>query len=133
MFNANVLRNGVAAPAAAAESERRSELEVVNIADTALRARSIDENTAGFHAGSKGIEFFPLIHCIQIDGRGMAIAAIFQQALGFLNSFLEGLLGSLNRLLIILQLLKLQLIWVKLIQQILFHCIIMHLYKIISK
>ena len=96
MFNANVLRNGVAAPAAAAESERRSELEVVNVADAALRARSIDENTAGFHAGSELGYLFLLVDLIEIDGARVAVAAVGDEFLGLGEGVLD-ILGAIHR------------------------------------
>ena len=96
MFNADVLRNGVAAPAAAAESERRSELEVVNVTDTALRARSIDENTAGFHAGSELGYLFLLVDLIEIDGARVAVAAVGDEFLGLGEGVLD-ILGAIHR------------------------------------
>ena len=96
MFNTNVLRNGVAAPAAAAESERRSELEVVNVADTALRARSINENTAGFHAGCELSYLFLLVDLIEINGARVAVAAVGNEFLGLLEGVLD-ILGAIHR------------------------------------
>ena len=96
MFNADVLRNGVAAPAAAAESERRSELEVVDVADAALRARSIDENTAGFHARGELGYLFLLVDLIEIDGARVAVAAVGDEFLGLLEGVLD-ILGAIHR------------------------------------
>ena len=96
MFNANVLRNGVAAPAAAAKGERRSELEVVNVADTALRARSINENTASFHAGCELSYLLLLVDLVEIDGARVAVAAVGNEFLGLLEGVLD-ILGAIHR------------------------------------
>ena len=46
-----VFGNAVAAPGTAAERQRGSKLEVVKIADTALRGGRVNENAAGLHSG----------------------------------------------------------------------------------
>ena len=50
MLYSNVFGNGVAAPRAAAQRKRRSELKVIQIADTAERRRGVDDKTAGLHS-----------------------------------------------------------------------------------
>ena len=96
MFDSNVLRNGIPAPAPAAESERRSELEVVDVADTALRARSINENTARFHARSELGNLFLLVDLIEIDGARVAVASVSNEFLRLLKSVLN-ILGAIHR------------------------------------
>ena len=49
MLYADVLRNGVSAPRAAAQRKRGSKLEVVKVTYAAVRRRCIDEYAAGLH------------------------------------------------------------------------------------
>ena len=58
MFNAYVFADAVTAPAAAAQREGGSQFEVVQVADTALRRRSVDKDTARLHSA---LEFFHLV------------------------------------------------------------------------
>ena len=81
VFNADVLGDGVAAPAAATKRERGSEHEVVDITDTALRARSVDENAARLHARSELAELGLLVHLVEVDRAGVAVAAVRNELL----------------------------------------------------
>ena len=83
MLYAHILRYGVSAPAAAAESKGRSHFEVVQIADAALGRGGIDHNSAGFHSGRKSIQHFRLLLCICIQGSRMAVTAVGNQPLRF--------------------------------------------------
>ena len=58
VLDANVLGDGVAAPGAAAERQGGRELEVVEVADAALRGGGVDQNAAGLHALGERIELF---------------------------------------------------------------------------
>ena len=81
VLNTDILGNTVAAPGAAAKRQGGRKLEVIEIADAALRGRSIDQNTAGLHTLGKlsKLLFFRL--CIEINRRGMTVAAVRNQML----------------------------------------------------
>ncbi len=89
MHRTHVGRHRVAAPAAAAERQRRRELEVVQIADTALRRRRVDENAAGFHARLELGELVLVVAFIQIDRGGVAVAAVFHELLRHVDGLVE--------------------------------------------
>ena len=76
MLDAYVFADGVAAPRAAAECERRRQLKVVQVADTALRGGCIYKNTAGFHTGREFIQLFLLCEHIEINRGGVTVAAV---------------------------------------------------------
>ena len=88
MFNTNVLGYGVAAPGTAAKSEGWSKLEVVKVADTTLGRRCIDKDTAGLHSCLEFIHFLCFIY-IDVEGRGMAIAAVCNKTLSFCDSIVK--------------------------------------------
>ena len=90
MLYANVLRYRVSAPGTAAQCQRRSQLEVVQIADTAVRRRSIYQNTAGFHSLCVPHHLLRLIY-IDVQRRGMAVAAVCYQTLCLIQSLVKGL------------------------------------------
>ena len=90
MLNANVLRYGVSAPGTAAQRQRRSQLKVVQVADTAVGRRSIYKNTAGLHSLCMLHHFLFFIY-IDVQRRGMAIAAVCYQALRLIQSLVKGL------------------------------------------
>ena len=79
VLDAHVLGNGVAAPGAAAQRQGGSQLEVVQVADAAVGGRSIHQNAAGFHFLRKGVQLLLPAHRVQIDGSGVAVAAILDK------------------------------------------------------
>jgi len=96
MLYAYVLGDRVAAPRAAAECERGAEHEVVNIAYAALRGGSVDEYAAGLHARGEFVElgFFP--DGIKVDRRGVTVAAVGNEMLGFSEGILY-ISGTVHR------------------------------------
>ena len=64
MLNAHILRNGVAAPASAAQGQGGGQLEIVQVANAALGRGGIDQDPAGLHGVSKGIQLFSVIHLV---------------------------------------------------------------------
>ena len=62
VLDADVLGDGVAAPRAAAQRQRRTQHEVVQVADAALRGRRVDENTAGLHGSRMFCHFLFLVY-----------------------------------------------------------------------
>ena len=90
-----IFRYGVTAPGTAAQCQRRSQLEIIQVADTTVRRRRIDQDTAGFHPLGKGIQFFGFGDRIQVDAGGMAITTVRNQLLGFIQCILK-ILGSVH-------------------------------------
>ena len=82
MLDAYVFRDGVAAPAAAAQGQRGSEPEVVQVADAALRGGGVYQNPAGFHGVGEGVQLLLCACGIQVDRSGMAEAAVPHQPVG---------------------------------------------------
>ncbi|MNM26516.1 hypothetical protein D3C81_369800 [compost metagenome] len=84
----NVLRYRVAAVGSAAQSQRR-DVRVVNVADSAMRGRRIDENTSGLQTvGELHDNFF----VVRVDSRAVAHASEFND----LSSALDTLISVLN-------------------------------------
>ena len=90
MLHAYVLRYRVAAPGAAAQCQRRSQLEVVQITDTAVRRRSINQDTAGFHCFCVLHNLFLLIY-VNVQGSSMSVTAVCNQTLSLYNCLVKGL------------------------------------------
>ena len=91
VLDAYVLRYTVSAPRTATKGERGSQLEVVKVADTALRRGSVDQNTAGFHMRSKEVELFFFGGDVQVNRRGVTVTAVGDQVLCLCHSVLKGL------------------------------------------
>ena len=89
VLDADVLRDGVAAPRAAAEGERRRHLEVVKIADTAVRRRRVDDDTAGLHDGAEALDLVLTRLDVDIERGGVAKAAILDEAVCLGDGVLE--------------------------------------------
>ena len=81
VLHADVLRDGVPAPRAAAERERRCRIEVVDVAYAALRRGRVDEDAARLHVRLEVVELFTLRHCVEVDRRSVAEAAVRDEAL----------------------------------------------------
>ena len=82
---ADVFRNAVAAPRAAAQRQRGNRVEVVQIAQTAMRRGRVDHNAAGLHAGGKLLQTLAIRNGVQINGGGVAIAAVGDQTFGLVQ------------------------------------------------
>ena len=90
VLRADVARDGVAAPGAAAEGEGRRELEVVEIADAALGGRGVDEHAAGLHGLVVLLDLLLLVN-VDVEGGGVTVAAVGDQALSLGEGLVEGL------------------------------------------
>ena len=94
VLGADVARDGVAAPGAAAERQRRRHLEVVDVADAALGGRGVDEDAARLHAlGVLG----HLLGLARVDEQRarVAVAAVGDEALGLGEGVLP-VLGAIH-------------------------------------
>ena len=89
MFYADVFRNAVAAPGAATERKRGGEFEVIQIAYAALRRGSVYENTAGLHTRREFVEFSPFGYRVEVNRRGMTVAAVRNKSFGFREGVLN--------------------------------------------
>lgn len=49
VFRTNVFRDGVTTPGTTTQSQGRCEFEVIQVADTTLGGRGVDQDTRGFH------------------------------------------------------------------------------------
>ena len=85
VLDSDVFGHGVSAPASATEREGRTEFEVVQIADTALRRGGVDEDAASFHSGCKLVEFCSLSHCVEINGGRMSVSAVCDKTFCFVK------------------------------------------------
>ena len=56
VLDTHILRNGVAAPAAAAQGQGGGKTEVVQVTDAALRGGGVHQNPAGFHPGGESVQ-----------------------------------------------------------------------------
>ena len=79
MFDSDVLGDGVPAPAAAAERQRRNEAEVVDVADAAEARRRVDEEAARLHAVGELRELFALAQLVDPEGRRVAEPAVVDE------------------------------------------------------
>ena len=90
VLDTHVLGNGVAAPRAAAQGEGGSQLEVVQVADTALGGGGVHQDAAGLHGSLVLGQLFLLRH-VDVQGGGVAVAAVGDEVLGLLNGLVESL------------------------------------------
>ena len=79
VLDAHVLGHGVAAPGAAAQGEGRRHAEVIQIADATVGGGGVDQDAAGFHPGRKGVDLVLFGHGVDVQGRGVAVAAVRHQ------------------------------------------------------
>ena len=91
VFDADVFADAVAAPGTASERKGRREFEVIYIADTALRRRSVDEHAAGLHPRVELLQFFLLGKTVDIYRRSMTEAAVRDKSFGFVERFVKAL------------------------------------------
>ena len=88
VHRADVAADGVAAPGAAAQRERGRDLEVVQVADAALRGRRVDQDAAGLH-GLGVARDLVLLARVDVERGGVAVAAIGDEALGLGEGVVE--------------------------------------------
>ena len=90
VLHADVLAHGVAAPGAAAQRQRGREVEVVEVADAAVGGGRVDNDAAGLHGRRKFAELFALVHRVEIDGGGVAVAAVGDQLRSLCQRVVKG-------------------------------------------
>ena len=96
VFRSHVFRDGVTAPGAAAQRQRRRQLEVVEVADTALRSRGINQNTRSFHAVAEEVHARFLVVLVGIEAGGVADTAHRHQFFRFRYGVFE-IAGAVHR------------------------------------
>ena len=89
LFRPHVRGYGVAAPRAAAQGERWSQAEVIEIADSAVRRRRVNENAGGLHAGAEVTHSLALAVLVCVEHRGVADALKRHQRGGFVHGIFK--------------------------------------------
>ena len=90
VLGADVAGDGVAAPGAAAQREGGSHLEVIEVADAALGGGGVDEDAAGLHGLVVLLDLLLLVD-VDVEGGGVAVTAVGDEALGLGDGLVEGL------------------------------------------
>ena len=88
VLHADVFGDGVAAPRAAAQRQRRRHLEVIQVADAAEAARRVDDDAAGLHAFGVLHDLF-LLRRMDVQGRGVAVAAVADELFGLVERLVK--------------------------------------------
>ena len=89
MLDRHVFRYGVAAPRPAAERERRHELEVVNVPDTALRRGGVQKYAAGLHRRAELGNLFLFRALVGVDNGRVPVSAVGDKPLRFFERVVE--------------------------------------------
>ena len=89
MLDTDIFRNRVAAPRAAAQRQGRCKVKVVQVADTAVRGRGIDHDTARFHTCCKLVDLFSVVDFVHIERSRMTVAAVPDQLVGICYSLFK--------------------------------------------
>ena len=88
VLHPNVLGDGVAAPGAAAQGQRRLHAKVVQVTDAAVRGRGVDDDTAGLHDVLEQADLLGL-GGVHVQRGGVARATGEHQVLGLVDGLLE--------------------------------------------
>ena len=75
VFRTNVFRDGVTTPGTTTQSQGRREFEVVQVTDTTLRSRGVDQDTRGFHHLAEVSHASRLVVLVGVQARGVADTA----------------------------------------------------------
>ena len=86
MLYSNVFGNRVSAPGTASECEGGSKTEIVKVADTAVRRRSVYKNTAGLHSGGKLVNLCLFSYSIEVNRRGVSVSAVSDKMFSLVKS-----------------------------------------------
>ncbi len=89
VLRTDVFRDGVTAPGAATQRQGRGQLEVVEVTDTALGSRGVDQDTRGFHHLTEVSDALRLVVLVGVQAGGMADTAHRHQLLCFADRVLE--------------------------------------------
>ena len=89
VLRTNVFRDGVTTPGTTTQSQGRRKLKVVQVADTTLRSRGVDQDTRGFHHLTEVSNAFWLVVLVSVQARGMTDTAHCNQLFSFNNSVFE--------------------------------------------
>ena len=75
VFRTNVFRDGVTTPGTTTQSQGRCEFEVVQVTDTTLRSRGVDQDTRGFHHLAEVSHASRLVVLVGVQARGVTDTA----------------------------------------------------------
>lgn len=89
VFRSDVLRDGVTTPGAATQRQRRREFEVIQVADTALRSRGVDQDTSRFHFIAEVGDASRLVILVGVQAGGVADTAHGDQFFSFGDGVFE--------------------------------------------
>ncbi len=70
VFRTNVFRDGVTTPGTTTQRQGRCEFEVVQVTDTTLRGRGVDQDTRGFHHLTEVSNAFWLVILVSVQAGG---------------------------------------------------------------
>ncbi|CZW08214.1 Uncharacterised protein [Enterobacter asburiae] len=89
VFWTNVFRDGVTTPGTTTQSQGRCEFKVVQITDTTLRSRGVNQDTCSFHHLTEVGNAFWLVVLVGVQTRSVTDTAHGNQFLGFLYRVFE--------------------------------------------
>nr|WP_241967328.1 hypothetical protein [Salmonella enterica] len=89
VFRTNVFRDGVTTPGTTTQRQGRCEFEVVQVADTTLRGRGVDQDTRGFHHLTEVSNAFWLVILVSVQAGGVTDTAHSDQFFCFFYRFFE--------------------------------------------
>ena len=81
VFRTNVFRDGVTTPGTTTQSQGRCEFEVIQVTDTTLRRRGVDQDTGSFHFLTEVRNACRLVILVGVQARGMSDTAHSNQFL----------------------------------------------------
>ncbi|VXG76471.1 hypothetical protein CDS [Salmonella enterica subsp. enterica serovar Derby] len=84
VFRTNVFRDGVTTPGTTTQRQGRCEFEVVQVTDTPLRSRGVDQDTRSFHHLTEVSNAFWLVILVSVQAGGVTDTAHSDQLLRFI-------------------------------------------------
>ncbi|SAD62944.1 Uncharacterised protein [Enterobacter cloacae] len=89
VFWTNVFRDGVTTPGTTTQSQGRCEFEVIQVTDTTLRSRGVDQDTCRLHLLTEVSNTLWLVILVGVQARGVADTAHRHQLLCFFYRVIE--------------------------------------------
>ena len=89
VFRTNVFRDGVTTPGTTTQSQGRCEFEVIQVTDTTLRSRGVNQDTSRFHFLTEVRNASRLVILVSVQARGMTDTTHSNQFLCFFYRVFE--------------------------------------------
>ena len=89
VFRTNVFRDGVTTPGTTTQSQGRRKLKVIQVTDTTLRSRGVNQNTCGFHHLAEEGHASRLVILVGVQAGGMTDTAHRHQFFSFIHGVFE--------------------------------------------